>query len=727
MKQKIFGLGSLCILILVIGFVTPSHAQTTDLGQVKAGEFDNGKMWTFDYPPLELFKKLYDFEPDAAWFEKAMLGALRLPNCTASFVSPRGLVLTNNHCGRGSVAQVSEPGESLLTDGFTSGSLDEERPVEGLYVDQLIAIEDVTDEIYAALDDKETDAEKAAARQEAIQATQARVLENAGGTDAGMVVEVIDLYSGGRYSAYTFRRFSDIRLVMTPELQLGYFGGDTDNFTYPRYALDMTFFRVYENGEPYEPEHYFKWSLSGAQEGDAVFVLGNPGSTLRLLTLAQLEWRRDVQEKDIVRLLQSRIAVMQEYYAENPSDGLLNQIFGLRNSEKLYVGRVKGLNDPVIMAKRTDTEMQFLEDLTEKFGDMVSTDVQVPYMTLIDDLAELQIQKRVYAAEFGSFLAFSPGNGLASSTLQHAVLVHDYLSQKDAGVTDEALSQMQEQIVGLGYQARGLDEGMLVARLNDFVHYFGETDPDVQAFLQGRSTEEVAAFIMENSALASAETITAAFESGSLSMDDPAVAAVAPFLARRQAYQSAFAGLAGQENELNAQHGRARYEVYGTSRPPDATFSLRIADGVVSSYDYNGSHAPAFTTFHGLYNRHFSHAQDANGTGEWALPDRWLNAPPEFDRSTPLNFVSTNDIIGGNSGSPMVNKDLEIVGLIFDGNIESLPSAFIYQTEGARTVSVDARGILEALDAVFDMDRIVLELTTGQAVATEAEADAIRE
>ncbi len=718
-----FSMWSFALVLLLLP--DTGWAQTTDLSTVQAGQYDNGKMWTFDYPPIDHLSETYNFTPDAAWFEKARLGALRLPNCTASFVSPHGLVMTNHHCGRGSVAQVSMEGENLLDDGFMSKSLEEERAVDGLYVDQLVAIEDVTDEIFAALDGQETDAEKASARQEAIEAATARITEAAGGEAAGVVVQVINLYNGGRYSAYTFRRYTDIRLVMAPELQLGYFGGDTDNFTYPRYALDMTFFRVYENGEPYEPEHYFKWSAEGSEEGDEVFVIGNPGSTLRLLTVAQLEWRRDVQEKAILDLLNSRIQELMAYYDENPSPALLNQVFGLRNTQKLYNGRVKGLNDPVIMAKRADTERQFLEDLREKYGETVTEDVAVPFFTLIDDLARIQEQKREYAAEFGAFLAFLPGGGLTSGTLGRAMLANAYLSQMAAGAAADALAPVREQLAGIE-QDPGLDKRYMIARLNDFVTYFGADDPGVQAVMQGRTAEEVATAVLEASALTSSEKAMAALDAGTLTKDDPAIQVIMPFLERQQNFQSAFAGLGAQEQELNAQHGRARFEIYGTTRPPDATFSLRIADGVVSSYEYNGSHAPAYTTFHGLYNRHYSHATDANNTGEWELPERWLNAPATFDRSTPINLVTTNDIIGGNSGSPMLNKDLEVIGLIFDGNIESLPSAFIYQTETARAVGVDVRGMREALDEIYDMDRIVHELSSGELVPTEEEADAMR-
>lgn len=675
----------------------------------QAGEYDNGKMWTFDYPPTEHISSTYGFTPDAAWFEKARLGALRLPNCTASFVSPYGLVMTNHHCGRGSVAQVAQEGETLLDDGFMATDLADERPVPGLYVDQLIAIEDVTDEVYAAVNEAETDAEKASARQEAIAAAQARIEADLG---EGYIVQVINLYNGGRYSAYTFRRFDDMRLVMAPELQLGYFGGDTDNFTYPRYALDMTFFRVYVDDAPYEPEHYFEWSTTGLEEGDAVFVVGNPGSTLRLETVAQLEFRRDIQETFLLEILNSRIAALESYYEEDPSDALRNQIFGLKNAQKLYGGRVKGLNDPLIMAKRRDTEDTFLTDLDDKYGEQLTSDVPQPYSTLVSDLATIQEQKREYAAQYGAFLSFFPNSSLSSPTMQRAAVALRLVQARERG---EDLAALENALVNVPDKGDGIDYRFFAARLADFVTYMGEL-----GMLAEMSPEAVTEAVWEGSALRDMENLDA----DALTLDDPALAVLAPYMESYMDFQSAFAGLAGQEQELNAQHGRARFEVYGTTRPPDATFSLRIADGVVASYEYNGSKAPPFTTYHGLYNRHFSHTRAMDPTGEFQLPERWLNAPASFDRSTPVNFVSTNDIIGGNSGSPVVNKDLQIVGLVFDGNIESLPSAFIYQTEVARSVSVDARGMLEALDHVYDMDRVVQELTNHELIATEAEADA---
>ncbi len=710
-----------CIILLILFFVTPIP---TALAQDTAGEFDNGKMWTFDYPPADFFESTYGFEPADSWFEKARLGSLRLPNCSASFVSPHGLVMTNHHCGRSSVAQVSRDGEDLLHEGFVASALKDERHIEGLYVDQLISIEDVTDEVFDSVREMETDAEKAAARQDAITAITERLLAAAGGEAAGMTVQVISLYNGGRYAAYTYKRFSNIKLVMAPELQLGYFGGDTDNFTYPRYALDMTFFRVYQDDKPYQPEHYFSWSMDGASEGDPVFVVGNPGSTLRLETMAQLEWRRDVQEKYILNLLNSRIDALQTYYDENPSPELLNQIFGLKNTQKLYTGRVKGLNDPMLMSRRADTERQFLSDLDALLSERDS-EVNVPGANIIDDIAVIQREKRTLAGEYGAFLALFPGGSLSSATLGRAMLARTYSQQQNVGVSEDQLLELTAQIASIEQDSH-IDRLFLEARLRDFATYLGSDDATVTEILKGRSPEEVATSVISNSIFSDTEKLSSAIASGTFPETDPALAIVEAISTRLQNYQSAFAGLGARETELNAQHGRARFEIYGTERPPDATFSLRIADGVVSSYEYNGTHAPAFTTFYGLYNRHYSHALSGDA-GEWDLPQRWLTAPGSFDRATKLNLVSTNDIIGGNSGSPLLDKNLNVVGLVFDGNIESLPSAFIYQTDKARAVSVDVRGMRAALDHVYDADRIVYELETGTIVETEEEADVARE
>jgi hypothetical protein len=318
---------------------------------VKAGEFDNGKMWTFEYAPLEYFAETYGFQPDDAWFERARLGALRLSNCSASFVSPNGLVLTNHHCARESVTEVSGPGETILDDGFYASSLGDERETSRS-IDQLIAIQDVTAEVHAAVEGT-ADAQRAQAEQAIEEELSQRIAAEHGGEDAGIVVEIIGLWDGAKYSAYVFRRYSDLRLVLAPELQIGFFGGDYDNFTFPRYNLDFSFYRIYdEAGNPVKPEFWFEWSEGGVEHGDAVFVIGNPGGSSRLQTAAQLEWRGAARDKAIYALFKSRADAMQAFYDQDPETGeeidLRDEIASLRNSEKAFHGMCRPTDRPTI-------------------------------------------------------------------------------------------------------------------------------------------------------------------------------------------------------------------------------------------------------------------------------------------------------------------------------------------------------------------------------------------
>ena len=698
----------------------PSAAELYGLDTVRAGKFDNGKMWTFEYPPLEYFREEYQFEPDESWFEKARLGALRIQGCSASFVSPNGLVLTNQHCARESVTEVSEPGERLLDEGFYASSLDQERPASQT-ADQLIEIVDVTDEMFAAIEGAATDEERAAALELAKSQISERIAAERGGSDAGIVVEIIELWNGAKYSAYVFRRYTNLRLVAAPELQIGFFGGDPDNFTYPRYNLDFSFYRIYdENSEPLRTDHYFRWSESGVEAGDAVFVIGNPGGSSRLATVSELEYRRVVRDKDILRFFDTRIPILEAYYEADPEEAeaadLRNTIFSLQNSQKAYRGMLEGLYNPVYMARRADSERQFRAAIE------TDPELSANYTGLFDRMAEIQRQKTSLGPEFGAFLAMGNPN-FTSTTLLRAIFAYQYLTQAAAGAPEAATAGLKNRVLSTGDKHPVLERGLLTARFTDFEHYLGTDSDIVQQVLQGRTPEEAAEALLSNSVLADSARAAAAFESGALTMDDPAVQIVAAIMDPLRNMQISLGGLSDQEDAVAAQLGRARFDIYGTSIPPDATFSLRIADGVVKGYSYNGTLAPIYTTFYGLYDRYYSHGGPDT---PWDLPARWLSLPAEFELSTPLDFVLTADVIGGNSGSAVINSDLEVVGLIFDGNIESLPGDYIYDPEVNRSVAVDVRGILEALDDVYDADRIVLELTTGRMVATEAEADAVR-
>ena len=663
---------------------------------VAAGRFDNGKMWTFEYPPLEYFAESYGFAPDSAWFRRARLGSLRLPNCTASFVSPTGLVLTNHHCARESVSQVSEEGETLLDDGFYAATLGDERPVEDLYLDQLMAIVDVTEEVDAATD---------AARDSVTEQISERMASEYSGKDS-VVVEIISLWNGAKTSAYVFRRFTDLRLVMAPELQLGQFGGDPDNFTYPRYSLDMSFFRIYEDGEPYEPDFYFPWTMESVAEGDAVFMIGNPGSTSRLQTVAELEFRREVGDKATLDFITSRVNVLQSFVSDFPEQAeqldLRNEVFSLQNAQKSFNGVLNGLHDPVIIARRQDNEDRF------RVAVEADSTLSAQYGGLLERLAEIQQEKLEYAADLGAFLAL--GNpDYDASIINRGIMAFQYVNAQAGGAPEEVLAELKTNLRAVGRQPLELQRRLLAARLEEFEHYFGENSEVTRQILAGRTAAAAAEAILEQSVLTDSAGAASALEGGTLTGMDPAIQMVTAIVPRIGPFQGNFARMAEEEESIARQIGRARFEIYGTTDPPDATFSLRIADGVVFPYEYNGTVAPIHTTFYGLYDHFYSYGADS----DWDLPERWRNPPADFDLSTPLNFVSTADIIGGNSGSPVINTDLELVGVVFDGNIESLPGDYIYLPETNRAVTVDAVGMMEALEHIYRAERLVEELRAG--------------
>ena len=683
-----------------------------DLDTVRAGRFDFGKMWTFEFPPMDYFREEYGFTPDRGWFDHARMAALRLPNCSASFVSPNGLVMTNHHCAREAVTQVSRPGENLINDGFYARTRADERPIEDIHVDQLIDIINVTDEIESRLRGV-SDRDRFQRQEEVFEEVQERIARERGGAQAGINVEVISLFAGGHYSAYVFRRYTNLKLVVAPELQIGFYGGDPDNFTYPRYNLDFSFLRVYDDrGQPVRSDTYFKLDDDGLKPGDPVFVIGNPGSTSRLQTLAELEFRRDVSDRGVLDFINRRIDVLQEFADENPAAAermdLINTIFSLQNSQKAYRGQLAGLADPVILTKR----MRAQQDLQ----DSLSQPARVrEYGGLIARLAEIQETKRSQAPAYGSFMALTSGD-YESVTLARAMLAFQAMNVARSGGPG-AGSEIRARFRALHDQPAALDEALMAARFQEFADNYGIDAPWVQGLLNGRTPEQAAREIRSRSILADSATAIAALAGGSLSPADPAIAVVSAYLPAFGAFQQQLGSLSAEEERIAARLGRARMNLYGTALlPPDATFSLRIADGVVQGFPYNGTIAPAFTTFFGLYDRHYAFAREYPDPSQspWALPEQWVPVPNDLDLSKEVNFVFTADIIGGNSGSPVVDRDLEVVGLVFDGNIESLPGDYIYLPELNRAVAVDVRGIVEALTSVYEMEGVVSELRTGQ-------------
>jgi hypothetical protein len=709
----------LAALLTVIPAASRAQEGQVELDAVRADRFDFGKMWTFEYAPTEYFSETYGFEASPAWFERARLSVLRLSGCSASFISPNGLVATNHHCVRSAVVRVTREGESLLDDGFYAPSLEEERRIPNFYADQLIAIEDVSDEVFAATDRAAAE-EREEIREATLEGIEARLLEAFSGEGDSIWVQMVDLYHGGRYSAYVFQRFTDVRLVVAAELQMGFFGGDHDNFTYPRYDLDFALLRIYDaDGNPYRPGHYFGWSPEGVEQGDVVFVIGNPGSTNRLRTIAQLEYLRDVETPTRVAYYTSRLDVLDAFRQEEPERAeamnVRNMMFGLSNSLKARTGQLAALRDPVIMARKRDAERQLKEAIAAERA------LSERYGALFGRLAEIQRGKSALAAPYGAFYELgSPRYG--SVTLRRAVAAHAYLEALSQNAPAARVDSLRGRLLAIRDLPNALEHGYLKVRFEDLQKYLGADHEMTRAALQGSAPAEAATALLEASALAAAERTREAVENGRLTVDDPAVQLVAALMPGYREFMGASRGYSREEERLESDLGRVRFEVYGRSIPPDGTFSPRITDGVVKGYEFNGTFAPPYTTFYGVYDLYSSHGPGS----EWDLPERWRTPPVGLDLATPLNFCSTADTYGGNSGSPAVTPELELVGLNFDRNIEGLSRDFIYLPERGRNVMVDMRAVHAALDHVYDADRIVLEIETGQLYETEATADAAR-
>jgi len=677
-----------------------SSAQT--LEGVKAGQFDTGKMWTFDFPPSDYFKTTYGFNPDKAWFDKARLSALRLPGCTSSFVSEDGLVMTNHHCARGALTAVAKEGEKLSTDGFYAKTLEEERKSPVTFVDQLIAIEDVTAEVMAAFDSGTTDSAKSANRQaKTVEIIQRYAKKFKQATSDSMTFNVYPFYQGGHYSLYAFKRYTDVRLVFAPEEQIAFYGGDPDNFTYPRYDFDVSFFRVYENGKPIKTPNYFPFSKNGASENEPVFVIGNPGRTSRLNTYAQLETARDLTYPFSVAASTSRLNALKTYVEKNPDKRYenMNTIFGISNSLKVYIGVLGGLKDPVMMAKKADFEKNFRSavvnnpQLKAKYGD--------PW----GEIATLEKQLQTIQ---GEIIPLNIRNW--SSTLALAAGLVDYAT----GQIDFRGRTASKPSWPRNYATES-EKSTLIDQLTYMKKALGDKNEAFNKLMAGRTPEEAAAALMSTAVTgtqAKFEALADAQKDEILKSTDPVLEFAKLAIARSGELQAKARPLATKQQPYLQALGKAMFDVYGTSIPPDASFSLRIADGFVKGYDYNGTIAPIFTTFYGMYDRYYSFGKKE----PWQLPERWSNPPADFNMSTPLNFVSTNDIIGGNSGSPVVNRNLEVVGLVFDGNIESLPGNFIFDDTKNRTVSVHSSGLIEGMDKIYKADRIAKELRAGKIV-----------
>lgn len=684
--------------VLSILFVyRAAQAQTPGCDKpVEAGMYDMGKMWTFDYPPAEYFRDTYNFNADQEWFEKARLSSLRFADyCSASFVSAGGLVMTNHHCARESGVAAQRKGENVLENGFYAARLNDERKVEGLYVDQLVMIEDITERVREALSGIDDDM----TRIKTLQTVLASVKQEYSKKDEwnGLELETVRFYNGGKYSMYGFKRYRDVRLVFMPEEQIAYFGGDYDNFTYPRYDLDCSFFRVYDDGKPLKTDDFFRFSATGPSEGDPVFVIGNPGSTSRMSTVSDLEFYRDKQLPFTVDVLSNLAGVYKDYNREAKSDSLENLIFSLENSLKVYRGELKGLKDPCTIARKGAFHSNFRNDVaknTALAGDTVVWD-------------EIAMANAVRSRIFDEVSIMNAGSSFVTGQLMQYALgaVNLAAEYPDTAGTAEIRAVMSSPDDPEELATEPKIFGMYLREAYDKL---GPDHPFVMTALKGRTPEDAAADIISGTKLTDRKFRTSLLEMDSTAIwnvNDPLVELARIAYSRGNQLAMIYQATEARLNRSRARLGEMLFEIYGTQIPPDATFSLRINDGVVKGYEYNGTIAPVNTTFYGLYDRYNSFKKEF----PYDLPERWKK-PVLTMLDTPLDFISTNDIIGGNSGSPIINRKLEVVGLAFDGNIESLLGSYIFLPEENRAIGVHSSGIIAALRHVYKAKRLVTEL-----------------
>lgn len=676
---------------LIVGITTDSRAQSTPQ---EASRFDYGKMWTFEHAPLDYFEETYDFRPNEEWLERARLSALRFASfCSASFISPNGLILTNHHCSRGVVGDLMQEGEDFDKTGFYASALTEERKAEGLFVKQLVKIEDISSQVEAMT--------ATASNEEELKQMQAQalgqILESYKSNPEweGLEPETVTYYSGGKFSVYGYKRYDDIRLVLIPELQLGYFGGDPDNFTYPRYALDFTLWRAYENGKPVNSaDFHFPVLPGGAEEGEAVFVIGNPGSTERYRSVAQLEYDRDYRYNIQLAAYNSMMDVMQAQYDAEPSHDLQETMFSLGNSIKAITGIVEGMHNPRLMNRKIAMENSVRKaSLQSSGGRDYWAEMAGMYADLEDHAMEVTL--------------LGPGR-LGGNTIVTAHAAQQYVAALENNASEEDLAALKERVMQIAQTIQDPYEESRLTNVLTMASEFADADDTyIAEILNGRSPAVAAKEILESTAFADADKLEKLLGKAKkiTSGKDPVLKLGELIVPAYQSAVTAFQSTSAQRKGLEQLIANEVFKVYGLNIPPDATFTLRLADGVVKGYDYNGTTAPFHTTYFGLYDRSYSHQQ----TFPWSLPERWQNPPMGLLKS-PMNFVSTSDSIGGNSGSPVINKNRQLVGLLFDGNIESLPGNFIYDIEYNRSVNVHAGGIVAAMKYIYGANRILSEL-----------------
>ncbi len=661
-------------------------------------------MWTFNDFPKAQVKQRYGFEPMQAWLDHVRLASVRFNNGgSGSFISPHGLVMTNHHVGSECIHNLSTAEHDYMQNGFYAPTRTDERKCPDLELNVLLGIEDVTDKVNASIKPEMSAAERNQAQKGTMAALEKECTEK-----TGLRCDVVTLYEGGAYNLYRYKKYTDVRLVFAPESETAFFGGDPDNFTFPRYCLDVAFFRVYENNQPAKIDHYLAWSSSGPRPGELVFVSGNPGSTGRLLTLAQLEFLRDTTYPFQLKALKRRRQALLTFAQRGAEEARIAQddIFGIENSLKAITGYQSGLLDTDLMARKQAEEKQLRAAVA------ANPDWQKEFGGAWDVLARAQ---RAYTSFYSRYQLLEQRLGLRSSRLFSIARHLIRLAEEKTKPNEKRLREYREsnlpslelQIFSPAPIYDSLEITQLADALGLLVDELGADDPLVEQVLGQSTSQELAEYLVKGTRLKDVE-VRRKLAAGGLeavkTCDDPMIALAhqvdAVARAIRQRYEDEVESVERSQGSLVA---KVLFQVRGRSIAPEATFTLRLSYGVVKGYAEAGKGIPWSTTFRGLYQR-------ATGQPPYRLPQRFRDKKAALDLDTPFNFVSTADIIGGNSGSPVVNTKGEVVGLIFDGNLAMLPNRFLYRDLQARAIAVHSEAILEALRKVYAADALLKEL-----------------
>ncbi len=685
-------------------FFVPTLAAALLAGLSRADE----GMWLYNRPPRELLRQKYQFELTDAWLEHLQKSSVRFNSGgSGSFVSEEGLVISNHHVGADALQKVSTEAKNYLQNGFYARALSEEIPCVDLELNVLQEIEDVTSRVSLAVPAGLGPDAAFKARRRVISEIEKESLDR-----TTLRSDVVTLYQGGAYHLYRFKRYTDVRLVFAPEQQIAFFGGDPDNFEFPRFDLDICLFRVYENGHPVRVSHHLGWSKSGAADGELTFVSGHPGRTDRSLTMAELEYLRDVQYPATLARLKRMEVLLAAWSGRSEENARRAQddLFGVQNSRKARDGGHAGLYDPMIMGVKSRAESAFRERLK-------SHPEHAAAAAAFDRIAAAQEVIRQYRLRYNVLEA---GQGFSSELFEIArtLLRAGEERPKPNGERLKEFGEASRPSLELSlFSDQPLYPDFEILRLSDSLTWVAEQlgfgDPTVQKILAGKSPRARAVDLVHGSKLQDVALRKKLFEGGAaavLAANDPMIELAHLVDAEARELRRTIETQDEVKKQAHAAISRARFALGGTDSYPDATFTLRLAYGMVKGYDENGKTVPALTRMAGLYQRSAEH----KNRPPFDLPTRWVKRESALDLNTPFNFVGTHDIIGGNSGSPVVNKAGEFVGIIVDGNLQSLVLDFAYEEVQARSISVHSAAILEALEKVYDAGELARELSTGR-------------